>query len=82
MSEEEFNFRDYVRKLVDDDSTDWEDAVLVLPRGRSVTYNSASPLTAVGIIEWCKEGLLVEQDDSEDGELNWKGFTVSSQGVH
>lgn len=77
-----FNFREEMRKLVEDDSVDWDGAVLVLPAMRNVIFNSQSPLTAVGVVEWCKAGLLADHDENTDDESQCEGVRTIRQGVH
>ncbi len=59
----EWSFREELQKLLDDPTTDFTDAVIVLPKEKQITHDSQLVLTAVGILEWCKRSLLSWADD-------------------
>jgi hypothetical protein len=60
--DEEWNFKHELEQLLADPSTDFTDAVIVLPKEKSIIHQSTS-LNALGVLEWCKQSLCEGVDD-------------------
>lgn len=75
MNGPDWSFRDEMQSLLDDPSTDFSDAVIILPKMRRVTHDSPLSLTALGVLEWVKASLCRAADedyDSTEGETHTK----------
>lgn len=68
----EWSFRDVLQSLLDDPTTDFQDAVIILPKMRHVTHDSKLSLTALGVLEWCKASLCAGADEDYEHEEHTK----------